>query len=313
MLFHFVPKVDRFAPLGSIGVRLFFVLSGFLITGILLASRDRPFAASLKTFYARRFLRIFPLFYFALFAAAVLNIGAVRQTVLWHLAYLSNVYFYLRGDWQGPVSHLWSLAVEEQFYLVWPWLILCVPRRRLIWVMAAMIPIGPLARLASSDPWISVLPFSCLDSLGLGALLAYQVQGRWLIGTGFWLGVPALAVTLVLRYVQGESAAQVVAMDFAVSLTGVWMVGRAATGFGGVAGKLLELRPVLYLGTISYGLYVYHNFMPYLLGPALASVNAPIFNWLWRFAVLATATVSVASVSWRVIEQPFLSLKRHFP
>lgn len=312
MVFHFVPKSDRFAPLGSMGVRLFFVLSGFLITSILLASRERPLAASLKSFYARRFLRIFPLFYFALFAAALLNIDAVRKTLLWHVAYLSNVYFYLRGDWQGPISHFWSLGVEEQFYLVWPWLILCVPRQWLIWVIGAMIPLAPLVRLASPDPMISILPFSCLDSLGLGALLAYQASRRWLVHTAFCIGVPALAVLLVLRNLGTETPAQVVALDFAGSLAGVWLVGRAATGFGGFARNVLELPPVLYLGTISYGLYVYHGFMPYLLGPALASVNVPVLNWLWRFFILSAATVLLASVSWRVLEKPIIGLKRYF-
>jgi len=95
----------------------------------LLSWRVRPLAVALKTFYARRALRIFPLFYFVLAAAAVLNIGPVRDTFAWHATYLSNIYFYLRGDWHGSVSHLWSLAVEEQFYLVWPLLILCAPER----------------------------------------------------------------------------------------------------------------------------------------------------------------------------------------
>jgi len=95
----------------------------------LLSWRGQPLAVALKTFYARRALRIFPLFYFVLAAAAVLNIGPVRDTFAWHATYLSNIYFYLRGDWHGSVSHLWSLAVEEQFYLVWPLLILCAPER----------------------------------------------------------------------------------------------------------------------------------------------------------------------------------------
>jgi len=124
MVFHFIPGVDRYAPLRSIGVRLFFVLSGFLITGILTASRDRPTGLALRTFYARRFLRIVRLCYFALFVAFVFNISVVRSTLGWHLAYLTNVLIYARGAWRGAVSHFWSLAVEEQFYLVWPWLML---------------------------------------------------------------------------------------------------------------------------------------------------------------------------------------------
>ncbi len=81
MVFHFIPWVDRYAPLGTMGVRLFFVLSGFLITGILLAWRGQPLDVALKSFYARRALRIFPLFYFVLVAAAALNIGPAVDDV----------------------------------------------------------------------------------------------------------------------------------------------------------------------------------------------------------------------------------------
>src|SRR6187402_354046 len=164
------------------GVRLCFVISGFLITGILLSWRNQPLGLALKTFYRRRALRIFPLFYFVLAAAAVLNIGPVRDTLVWHVSYLSNFYFYLRGDWHGSVSHLWSLAVEEQFYLVWPWLLLCAPARWLRPAIVAMIAVAPVSRLLFPHPMDSVLPTSCLDSLGLGALLA--------LGTGNPKGLP---------------------------------------------------------------------------------------------------------------------------
>ncbi len=101
--------------------------------------------------------------------------------------------------------------------------------------------------------------------------------------------------------------------DFSVSIVAVWLVGRAATGFGGVGGRLLELPPVMSLGTISYGVYVYHGFMPYLAGYVAGPLMAPVGpDWLWRFLVLSTATIAIASVSWRVLERPILRLKRHF-
>ncbi|MEO8677619.1 MAG: acyltransferase [Vicinamibacterales bacterium] len=322
MVFHFIPWVDRYAPLGSMGVRLFFVLSGFLITRILLDSRERPLGAALKTFYARRFLRIFPLFYFALFAAAAMNISVVRATLGWHLAYLSNVYFYLQGNWQGAVSHFWSLAVEEQFYLVWPWLILCLPRAAVVWVVAVMIPLAPLTRLVIDHPMISVLPTSCLDSLGLGALLAFQGSRRALATSCVLVGAPLLAGALWLRYsgagagyqdLSTEALAMVeIATDFGVSLVAVWLVGKAASGFGGLAGAILQWPPLVYLGTISYGVYVYHAFMPYLLGRWFGGA-AQSLHWWSRSAILAAASIVVASVSWHLLERPILRLKRHFP
>ncbi len=256
----------------------------------------------------RRALRIFPLFYFSLAAAALLNIGPVRDTFAWHATYLSNVYFYVRGDWHGSVSHLWSLAVEEQFYLLWPPLILCAPERWLRPAVVAMIVIAPVSRLLFPSPMDSVLPTSCLDSLGLGALLAID---RWALaphkGVPYWIGGPLVAVTLLLRYAGVGGQLQVVALDFGVALLSAWIVGRAASGFAGVPGRVLSWSPMMAVGRVSYGLYVYHGFTPYLLGRYVPGFTA--MNWPLRFALLTAATGVIAAVSWRWLERPFLRLK----
>ena len=129
-------------PFGAIGVRLFFVLSGFLITGILLRCRDdRPDGSpgdrwfSLRQFYIRRFLRIFPLYYFVVTCAVILNYGCARSLLPWLLTYTLNVQLAISGEW-NEFSHFWSLAVEEHFYLAWPWVVLFVPRR---WVGSAAV------------------------------------------------------------------------------------------------------------------------------------------------------------------------------
>jgi len=317
LAFHFVPGVDRYAPLGTIGVRLFFVLSGFLITGILLSWRGQPLGEALTTFYARRALRIFPLFYFALAAAAVLNIGPVRQTFAWHATYLSNFYFYQRGDWHGSVSHLWSLAVEEQFYLAWPLLILSAPARWLRPAITAMIAIAPLSRLLFPHPMDSVLLTSCLDSLGLGALLALGASTPAPHKEVPYGGVPYKAfagvggglvgTTLGLRYFGIGGQLQTVGLDFGVSLLSAWVVARAAGGFAGAAGRFLSWPPAMAIGKISYGLYVYHGFTPYLLGryvPGFVAMPVPL-----RVAMLAAATLLMAMASWRWLERPLLNQK----
>lgn len=310
LAYHFIPGVDRYAPLGSMGVRLFFVISGFLITGILRSWRGRPLGDALKTFYVRRSLRIFPVFYFALAAAAVINIGPVRDTLAWHVTYLSNFYFYLRGDWHGSVSHLWSLAVEEQFYLVWPWLVLCAPERWLRPAMIAMVAVAPLSRVLFPNPMDSVLPTSCLDSLGMGALIAmavpYKGEAHRVGGVGV-VGAVLIAVTLLMRYTAVGGQYQVVGLDFGVSLFSAWLVASAAHGFRGAAGRLLSLAPIIAVGRISYGLYVYQGFTPYLLGryvPGFVTMPAPV-----RVALLVTVTALIAMASWRWLEQPFLRLK----
>jgi peptidoglycan/LPS O-acetylase OafA/YrhL len=128
MVHHFLP-VDHYIPtdyltLGLLAVRLFFVLSGFLITGILLGyRRDEPKTA-LKRFYSRRILRIFPIYYLTLFVALALQVRPIQQGAIWHLTYTSNFIAPFHPEWMGPASHFWTLAVEEQFYLVWPCIML---------------------------------------------------------------------------------------------------------------------------------------------------------------------------------------------
>src|SRR5436309_1918792 len=115
---------------GRTGVILFFILSGFLITGILLDAREWARAAGvprppvLRRFYGRRFLRIFPLYYASLAVLYAAGVPDVKGYAGWHLAYLSNVLFCRLGAWPAATAHLWSLAVEEQFYLAWPLAIL---------------------------------------------------------------------------------------------------------------------------------------------------------------------------------------------
>ncbi len=137
-------------PWAEFGVETFFVISGFLITGILLDNRSessKPFV--LRQFYARRFLRIFPLFYATLVIGFVLRADSLRQTLFWHAGYLSNIYFYLWG-WCGQLSHFWSLAVEEQFYLFWPLLMIFLPKRFLLPAILAGIGFAPCLK----PPWI---------------------------------------------------------------------------------------------------------------------------------------------------------------
>ena len=307
MAFHFVPGIDTYAPLGSIGVRLFFVLSGFLITRILLASREWQTPYALKIFYARRALRIFPLFYLVLALAALVNIGPVRQTLGWHVTYLTNLYLFDRGSWHGSISHLWSLAVEEQFYLVWPILVLTLPERRLPAIITAMLVAAPITRLMIGGPMNSVLPTSCLDSLAAGALLALPATRRPMMSAGFLAGVPLLVGALALRYAGFSGVPLEVVLDLGVSLTSAWIIGRAARGLTGSVGALLSARPAVYLGTISYGVYLFHGFMPYVLGRYVSGfVDMP---WPVRALLLTASTIAIASLSWRVFEKPLLAFK----
>ncbi len=338
------PTIRRIGP-GGLGVGLFFVLSGFLITRILLDLREHVAAGrqtlggGLRAFYARRFLRIWPLYYAVLLAAAAVGVPAVRRSFAWHATYLSNFYFARRGSWDGPVTPFWSLAVEEQFYLLWPLVILCVPRRWLVRAIAAVLLLCPLMRLVylrglEVGPFaVGMLPFGCTDQLVWGALLgccwhdpaALDGVRRRVRAVGLALGAPAVLLLPWLAPWPMGSAAETLAMMFQLTAGGVCffaVIDAVGRGLPGMAGRLLEARVPRYLGKISYGLYVQHTFVrtaAFGLGalPGLAAVG----RWLrsiepnaalW-FPVAVATVVATASASWFALERPINELKRWFP
>lgn len=339
--YHFYRPLREYVHLGGIGVRVFFVLSGFLITGILLRTRlqvDEAGATrghALRRFYIRRVLRIFPLYYFALAIAWLGRVSDVREGLWWHVAYLSNVRFFLEnaatpGVWGGQVSHFWSLAVEEQFYLLWPWIILFAPRRWLPGVALGLAALGPVFRYlvgtATGNDITPVLLPGCIDSLALGAYLAMTVlptfQGHSLVrpvGPGvLWSGLALFAVYVAADRLGGWGELPMVVFDTAVAVLGLWLVARAARGMGGIAGRVLGSGPVRYLGTISYGIYVYHLLLPALL-PKLArragfpDLLAPLGDQTLPFLAFYTcATIAVAAISWHCFEAPINHLKARF-
>ncbi|WP_269542128.1 acyltransferase family protein [Cerasicoccus fimbriatus] len=320
---HWVPNEYHFGlPIGPGGVQLFFVLSGFLITGILLRCQeyqDRVYA--LKSFYARRFLRIFPLFYGILFVGALLNISPIRETFLWHFAYLSNFYFFVIQEWNGPVSHFWSLAVEEQFYLIWPTIILFAPRKMISTLVMVTIGVGIFSRygLANAFPevrFISLLPTSALVSLGLGAGLAcYKANliGKRFIGL-ISSGIPVYLALLVLQEFGIRFPFHGSLMDFFLMLGFTWLVYKASAGFQGLVGRLLSFSVLIYLGKISYGLYVLHNFAGIPVLVFTEKLGLPFLKYGFSGIILKTIfTVAGASLSWHFFEQPINRFKSRFP
>jgi len=239
--------LPRLLEVGDLGVRLFFVLSGFLITGILLQCRDgldgaNTVGGAALRFYARRALRILPVFYVVLAVATLMDLDPVRESLAWHMAYLSNFYLAKQGFWDGCVSHLWSLAVEEQFYLIWPVVVLMTPRQWLARVIGAAIVVGILspsaALLAGANPIAAtVLPNSCLDTLGMGALLAlfahdprYAGRRRRLVMLGRNLGAPLFLLMAALHAFGIAQEVYLVGRDMAVALLGVWVIDTAPAG-----------------------------------------------------------------------------------
>jgi peptidoglycan/LPS O-acetylase OafA/YrhL len=328
------PAVYQVLRPGIFGVRLFFVISGFLITGILLRARRQVEAAEtsqsivLRSFYARRFLRIFPAYYFVLFGAAALALPTVRDSFIWHVSYMSNYYYARLGLWEGPVSHFWSLAVEEQFYLIWPCIILFTPRRYLLGVLVATVFVGPLTRFwlitATGNTVTMSAPLpSCVDSLGSGAILAWLWQAnpavarraRRLPALAFWFGLAGAAALLGLKFLDTAWRMRLALTDTMAALMFVGIVDLTARGLPGKLGRALNARPIVYVGTISYGVYLYHNLVAALARSAEGyglPLHFPDDGGTLTFVYASAVSLLLATTSWSLLEHPLNRLKRHF-
>ena len=327
---------------GWAGVDLFFVLSGFLITGILLDTRDSK--RYFTTFYARRILRIFPLYYLVLFLALVVLpqfpsahtviAGDIEMPPQWpYWLYLTNFAVAERGWVHGWVDVAWSLAIEEHFYLAWPLVIWLCPPRLVALLCAVILVAEPIARIdarARDFPslWIYVLTWYRLDGLALGALLALAQRRGLMPALDRWVpivvvtGVAGIIACTILgghtwwwnRWMQqyGYSMIAITAGAMLVSA-----INRPADGLWP---RMLSAGWLRAFGKYSYCLYLTHL-------PVMRAVREYLFNPLkvetfgigpWTEQVLfygaATAPAfALAWLSWRLFEAPILRLKARFP
>jgi peptidoglycan/LPS O-acetylase OafA/YrhL len=327
-----LPAIVNSIPWGFAGVRLFFVLSGFLITGILLRSRTAIEVSGgssvtvMSHFYARRFLRIFPLYYLVVGVTAAMHVDPVRAMIASLLTYTFNIQVSIQGWFPANISHFWSLAVEEQFYVVWPWFVMLLPRRWLLCSTLAMIAIGPSFRAYAVFTNLNsvatyCLTFSALDALGMGALLAvttdpnHGVQRfhRFFKAYALVSGLGASVLLWVLLQMKMNVRGYIIFFDAATALCFSGLVYRASTGFRGWVHAIFECKPFLYCGKIAYGIYVYHLFMPLLLASIFGRFNMKYpEQGVLNFFLATGATFIVASVSWYLFERPLNNLKRHF-
>ena len=329
---HWIPDAWQFnIPLGT-GVQLFFVLSGFLITGILLRNRadesGLPIGSALRAFYIRRVLRIFPLYYLVLAVCVAFSVGPIRETWPWHWSYLSNFYYASHAPVDAirdPYLHFWSLAVEEQFYLVWPLIALTTPRRRLAWVIVGSIVVALLFRVGvgsyTGRQWAArYLTPSCLDALGVGALMAYAQHYFGSAGlrrakhVAAGIGMGGLVLAVPSSAWAGSQLMHWAGHTFLVIFYGA-IVAQAAEGLGGALGHVMAARPVMYLGKISYGLYVYHHFAPLAFATLLARAGLTGTrweSWPYTFVSYSVLTLLTATLSWHGYEMVFLRMKRWF-
>jgi peptidoglycan/LPS O-acetylase OafA/YrhL len=353
MLHHFTiyggmqPRqdVDRlFYALGRsawVGVDLFFVLSGFLITGILLdAEGDRGY---FRNFYARRSLRIFPLYYGVLIVAFWLvpllipsspAFGKEVQAQGWYWAYLVN-FRTARDGWPGfpGLGHFWSLAVEEQFYLLWPAAIfLCsrlMVRRLCLGLILGSLTLRTGLSLSGEHYAAYVLMPARADALAVGALLAATIRDpiswttvqRWARPVGMAAAASLLALFLVDGELDAERmAVQTIGFTLIAAVCAALLVTAIEGETMSLTGRALASRPLRFLGRYSYGLYVFHHLLVFGLAGHLLNVarmprlaGSQIPGQLLFLAVATGASIALALLSWHCLEQPFLRLKHLFP
>jgi peptidoglycan/LPS O-acetylase OafA/YrhL len=341
---------SRVIGAGWFGVDLFFVLSGFLITGILYDAKRSAFF--FRNFYARRFLRIFPLYYLFLVIilflfplwpriAGPLQISKLQDTQLWFWTYMvNNASGIKQFDAQMPAGsgQFWSLAVEEQFYLVWPFLVLLLSRRMMMGLCAVLV-VGALAlRYVLTDPVSAsfanlnashVLLPARVDTLALGALLALGLRGGFDLARlkGIAYGIIAVAavvlVTLAVRH-DGLSTLDRDVETYGFSLLAFLfaslLVLAVTSRPGDALHRVFTHSSLRFLGKYSYAIYVFHLAIAFNLAAEFLrrdyarTVFGSQIPFNVCFAILCSAvSIAAAWLSWHLFEKQVLKLKRYVP
>jgi peptidoglycan/LPS O-acetylase OafA/YrhL len=338
-------------PVSYFGVSLFFVLSGFLITGILLKAKKQDIShkishgRSLKLFYIRRTIRIFPIYYLVIFVLLLVNEENIRKHLIWLISYQTNNYIAFTDSWMGSYDHFWSLAVEEQFYLFFPFVIFFINNKNIPKVLIGLIIFSVLLRLwffVNHYSWIRpfVLMPTSLDALGLGSMLAYfyhekpdliQSISPQKLKNGLLLSFLLFVVVIILVKTPAEphNFSSVVLLRFFESLFSVFLIFSFVkiddnSLFTSTKKWLFENSVVVFIGKISYGIYIYHHFVYNFYYSKNTNISVKIFqklnhlfaglgdHILVKLCVLFPITIAISAVSWYLFEKPINNLKDRF-
>jgi peptidoglycan/LPS O-acetylase OafA/YrhL len=288
---------------GGAGVTLFFVLSGYLITGLLLAERTRNGRVDLRAFYIRRALRLFPALAAVLIVVAALALTGLmpqaaseevdyRIVLLGVVCYVAN-WVAVAGQSIGMLGHTWSLAVEEQFYILWPTLLLAglrLGRQRMALIVLLLIfldtPYRLLLDLNGGFMHVFVGTDTRGDALLFGCVLAI-LETRWHVTVG-WLGLLGVAALAALWPADPGLGAQILFIPAAAIVSTLAVAG---------CPTILAWRPLAFIGKISYGLYLWHGL---------------VIWWHLPWPVAVPLSIGIACVSYFVLERRFLRLKDRF-
>jgi len=304
------PVKHTYVASAELGVRVFFVISGYLISLLLFAEQKRYGNISLLKFYYRRAFRIFPAFYVMIVVVAGLAaldaVALGEHDLIYAVTYTTN-YHYPRA-WS--LGHLWSLAVEEQFYLLWPAALMLLGRKRGLWAAGLFIIVSPAIRIATlrgylPQPELIGESFQTIgDSIATGCVLA-GLRDRldatpWfarLQHSVLFLAAPAVVVAGLFTYRWPAIDYSVVqpATNVALALIIHW----AVVNHDGVIGRALNWRPLVYVGTLSYSLYLWQQLF----------INRHSTMWYCQFPANIGLACAAGVASFYLIEQPMLRLR----
>lgn len=335
-----LPAVKLFnlgSSMGWAGVEMFFVLSGFLITGILSDGKD---GASLRGFYARRARRILPLYYTVLLLHLLVfrhltlptwaNLEYVVRHQVWYWTFFTNFLFAAPDGWHRLTSHFWTLAIEEQFYLLWPLIVCRYRREHAMRACLAILVAGTLLRLGLAlegvRPQVSyLLTPTELDGLAAGAFLALAIRApsarpfalRW--GRELTIGAVAVICAMIVyrrAFSFSDPLVPVIGFSCLAIAFGALVLTAARASSEGMVGATLSHPALRFLGRYSYAIYLLHMPIiqlwraPQRAESWLVSDGVPPFvAHVAYIAVVTSVVILAALVSWHTIESPFLRMR----
>lgn len=321
------------------GAFFFFVLSGFLITRILLHAKGKSDNVPLtyRNFIIRRSLRVFPGYLLILAINYLLFQADLRENLLWYLSGFVNIHFAYEG-WQGGADQFWTLAIEQQFYILWGLALLFAPRKvalPLLWctfflpALARLLPgligdnsltniLRPETFLGRELEMTGKLTWNAFDYISAGCLYAYARHEHWKVPArpAHIIGCLSGICYLVIRtgYLSAFLPSQFTAFQQLFLILGTtWIIHLATLGIRGPIGKMLEHPIMQSIGTKSYGLYLYHNLVGGLFYMAFIQHEIPRFWFPFVFVGCSGLAWLLASLSWKYLEEPIYAKKSNFP
>lgn len=307
----------------EIGVELFFVLSGFLITKILILERIKlkqgqaSFLKIFRKFILRRILRIWPVYIATVLILVLAGNKVVSQTLVFNLTFTINYFLAYKNSFYGEVGHLWSLAVEYQFYLVWPILILL--SKKIKEYIYPMILISPtfylIGNLVGTNPVaLRVAFFGTFSFFIGGAIVAFYRPKAILVRISAFIFLSLIVLNLFDLISDRSLIPRMLLLIVKPILFG-WFVYRTYIGWGNFVDKILNFKFLIILGEVSYGLYLFHYFILAYLPQIYSYLGLqikPEFQLFLNFAVITLGSFILAYLSRYTLEKFFLGLKERF-